>query len=970
MRLRSLAAAAAIVLMSAGSAFGQSQAINGTIEGTVIDAQGGVLPGVTVSVMHLETNTTRAVTTNESGVFRAPLLPLGSFRVTFILSGFDKHERTGITLTAGQTVVLNVTLSVGGLQESLVVTADTPPVDLAKTDVGRNITEREVKNLPLVSRNPYNFALLEGGVTGFENEEFGVPRFAINGQMLRINYQVDGNTNTQKDRAGLRLLPMSEVMIGEVQIVSSGYAPEFGQTTGMVYNAVTPSGTNGLKGDFGYRFRRKSFSAWPFGTTEVQRQNEANKPDNSLDIVTATAGGPIKRDRVFYYGGFERTFQALDNAITIDPAVITQIGLAQQPVTVPASRAATFFIGKVDIRLTGAHRLSLRTNTFRNDNPYQTGGGLTAVERANDFKDVMFSTSGQLISTLSGNILNELRVQYANRRNERSNSDPNVSGASVNITGVVNFGPAPTHGEIFEQGITQVINNTTWLRGNHGFKAGIDVQWVNDFRSVALPTTYTFPTVQAYLNARSGANPRGYTTFAQTIGEPSLSFDDALVSFFAQDDWKVNADLKVLYGLRYDYYLYPEGIAGSPYAQTFNRDKNNVSPRLGFAWTVGADRLSVIRGSTGLMYDQPLLAVIQQAYENTGFPNRFSVSLNPGNNNAPNFPNTLSSVPPGTALTSATVVAPATDYVTSRTWQNSLTYEKAFDSRYSASVGVRYARGWDLPVITDVNLVGITPVRRLADGRGVYSATQNASTRIDPRFNRVRLVQSIGESTYTGMTLQLTKRWSGGAQFNLNYTLGKGEDTAPLGGATLAVQGDTNRADPENLEIDRGPNQLDIRHTFNGSIVAISRVERFNPFINRVLTDNQIGVMIQFNSGQPDTVNSNLDLNLDGVAGDRPLFVGRNSMYVPQRYNVDLRYSRFFSLGGARKVEIQAEFKNVFNTEQIAAVNNTLTVDTDGFPLVNGVRTDPGTISLRGEDYAATAWREQRKFQLGFKLFF
>jgi len=251
-------------------------------------------------VTHLDTNTVRVVVSNERGVYRAPLLPLGNFSVAYELSGFSRQERTGITLSAGQTVVLNLALTVGGVSEDVVVTADAPPVDLAKTDVGRNLNEREIKNLPLVSRNPYNFALLEAGVTGCENAEFGVPRFSVNGQPLRINYQIDGSTNTQKDRAGLRLLPMSEVMIREVQVVSAGYAPEFGQTTGMVYNAVTPSGTNTTRGDVGYRFRRKSFSAWPFGVSEEERMNEDNKPDKSLDIFTVTLGVPIVRNRLFY----------------------------------------------------------------------------------------------------------------------------------------------------------------------------------------------------------------------------------------------------------------------------------------------------------------------------------------------------------------------------------------------------------------------------------------------------------------------------------------------------------------------------------------------------------------------------------------------------------------------------------------------------------------------------------------------
>ena len=111
--------------------------------------------------------------------------------------------------------------------------------------------------------------------------------------MLRINYQIDGNTNTQKDRAGLRLLPMSEVMVSEVKVVTSGYAPEFGQTTGMVYNAITPSGTNQVSGEASYRFRRKDFSARPFFFHSSPTITD--KPDTHVDTITAELGGPIPK---------------------------------------------------------------------------------------------------------------------------------------------------------------------------------------------------------------------------------------------------------------------------------------------------------------------------------------------------------------------------------------------------------------------------------------------------------------------------------------------------------------------------------------------------------------------------------------------------------------------------------------------------------------------------------------------------
>jgi Carboxypeptidase regulatory-like domain len=977
MKLRNLVALAVLAMLVATPVFGQSQAINGTIEGTVKDAGGGVLPGVTVTITNTDTGAQRVVVTNQSGLFRAPLLSLGAYKVQFEISGFSKLERSGLTLTAGQSLVLNVGLTVGGMAEEVVVTADSAPVDLAKTDVGRNLSEVEIKNLPNVARNPYNFALLEPGVTGFENEEFGVPRFAINGQMLRVNFQIDGNTNTQKDRAGLRLMPISEVMIQEVQIVSAGYAPEFGQTTGMVYNAVTPSGTNTMKGDVGYRFRTKAFSACPFSTNNTCQNDPSTKPDNSLKIATATFGGPIVKNRLFFYSGVEYTRQDLPRLVTIDPAVAAAVGLASQPVSVASYRATPFFIGKVDYQIQPAHRLSLRTNTFTNDNPYQSGGGNTAIERGNDFKDAMISSSAQLISTLGSNNLNELRFQVARRHTTRPPSHGDTTGPSVTISATtgqnngVSFGPYTGIGNEFIQRNIQLLDNYTVLRGRHSYKAGFDVQWIHDFRGTALPVSYTFPSVQAYLDAKSGANPRGYTTFSQTIGTPNFEMDNALASWFIQDDFKLTPAVKVLYGIRHDMYLYPKGIPGAPYNETFHRDYNNIAPRVGFAWTINPG--SVLRASTSINYDQPLLAIIETAYTNSGLAARTTgFNLGPTSPYAPAFPNDLSSIPPNVVQVSSTVQGMASDFVTAKTWQNNVTYERQLGQSYSVSISLRQSRGYNLPVITDVNLAGVTPVRVLADGRGVYSASVNASTRNDPRYNRVRLVESIGDSWYKGVTIALNRRWSRGVQFALNYSWGKGIDTAPLGGNVLAIQGDSARADPVNLLLDKGPNQLDIRHTFNASIVAISSVTRLGNLMNKILSDNQIALILLVNSGQPDGIAGSRDLNLDGNNGDRPLFITRNSMHAPVRKNVDMRYSRFFQLPGKRRFEVQAEAKNIFNTREVTAVSNTITVDADGYPVdpTTLARLPLDSISLKTSDYAANGFREQRKFQLGFKFYF
>jgi hypothetical protein len=303
----------------------------------------------------------------------------------------------------------------------------------------------------------------------------------------------------------------------------------------------------------------------------------------------------------------------------------------------------------------------------------------------------------------------------------------------------------------------------------------------------------------------------------------------------------------------------------------------------------------------------------------------------------------------------------APDFVSARTWQTNLAYERALGGTYSASIRATYARGWNLPVINESN--HINPVRTLDDGRGVYSTSVTAGTRRDPRFNRVRMVESVGDSWYRAATLQFGKRWNGGLQFDINYTLAKGEDTAPLGGNTLAVQGDAVRSDPADLQRDKGPNSLDVRHTLNASIVALADFDIANRTLSHIINNNQVSLLVQINSGLPVQVAGNRDLNGDGNGSDRPLNVTRNSLYRPARYNVDLRYSRFFNFYRQYRLEVQAEFKNVFNIEQVNGVQTSYAVDAiTGAPTV--------TLPASGSQLIPTSGYEQRKFQLGFKLYF
>ncbi len=211
------------------------------------------------------------------------------------------------------------------------------------------------------------------------------------------------------------------------------------------------------------------------------------------------------------------------------------------------------------------------------------------------------------------------------------------------------------------------------------------------------------------------------------------------------------------------------------------------------------------------------------------------------------------------------------------------------------------------------------------------------------------------------MTVQANKRFSQGVTFNVQYSLGKGLDNTPLL-TQLTVQAESGRSDPSNLDRDRGPNPLDMRHNFTGNIVYSSKNSSSNAFVHGLLNGNEIGLLLQFNSGLPINIPANRDLNGDGVLSDRPLGVARNSLYLPTRKNVDMRYTRWIPVRGNVRGEIIAELKNVFNTEQMAGITTSTPVDTAGNP-VNPIPSDP-------YQFTNPSGYEQRKFQLGFRVRF
>jgi hypothetical protein len=300
----------------------------------------------------------------------------------------------------------------------------------------------------------------------------------------------------------------------------------------------------------------------------------------------------------------------------------------------------------------------------------------------------------------------------------------------------------------------------------------------------------------------------------------------------------------------------------------------------------------------------------------------------------------------------------SSDFNTQYAWLSNLQVERALSNDLSVAAAYVNSTGRNLPLALNVNAVptGAT----LADGRPIYSSAITPSTRVDPNFDVIRQIRSIGRAQYNALTISVTKRQSRGFLMSAFYTLAKAKDNGVIGGDYVVGSIDASGiSDPSNPDRDYSYTAWNQTHTFVLTTVFAPKVSG-NGLGARLANDNRVGVVVQANSGLPYNIRSNRDLNLDGVTdADRLNGVARNSGTLGTFATVDLRYSRFVPLSGARRVEAFAEFKNLFNHQNNRAVNAVVMTDTLGNPLAPIPSAFPVTTVY-----------EARQCQLGFKVSF
>nr|WP_255551081.1 TonB-dependent receptor [Granulicella sp. dw_53] len=919
------------------SAYAQSQSINGTIRGRAADTTGASLPDTTIAIVNTDVGYTKTVTTDAEGYFVLLNLPLGTYKISVKKTGFSSVDYQSIVLNAGKELTLDPVLTVGANTTEIEVTANTAGIDPSTLNLQRTLDAREIQNLPLTSRNPYNFILFQPGVSGHPNQELGIPRtINTNGLLDRINYQMDGMVNTESDRIGLRLFPIGEIFVKEVQTVSNSFAPEFGWTSGNVYNVISNNGTNSLHGKFQYIQRWQDATAYPFFANKA-----LPKTNIEMEDVEANLGGRIIKDKLFFFGSYEKITRGSPASVTITPANIAALGLTpDQVAAAPGLLHGTFVLGRGDWNINRKNSLFVRYNYFKNDFPFNTQvGGLNTRSTGTDFLDRAHVIGAQLITTVNDHAINELRFSWPFRSNSHFSPAGRASGPAIIITGAANIGASSMGGDQYNDKVPSGSENFSYVRGAHTMKFGFNISKIMNRQRIMSFNNYTFSSVANYLAAKNGTNPYAYTQFQSQQDTQGLGYASQFIGFYGQDTWQATRDLTVIYGMRYDRFKSPNANPNAPFvnSRSFNTPNTNFSPRIGVSYRVG-DK-TVIKSSVGMFYQAPPTNTWFNALNLDG-SNRTSsytyTMATPVPAGAPAFP----AIPSTTGAAQAqnvTTVSPK--FKNEYTWNATMQLQQELGRHDAMTLGYVMASGRNLQFLRNIN--PINPIATLSDGRPVYNSTVNSTTRLDPRFNQINQLESGANSSFNALVFNYTHSLARGLQWNANYTYSHSISDAPDVNSfeqSIAIE------DTSNRQRDRGNSIVNHPHSFNMTAVIEPTFSLQNHVVNEVVNHNMVALLANVMSGDQASILTGVSVNGDSsvAAVTRPIGVGRDTVRSPSVYQIDGRFTRTFpKLFDRLSTSFFLEANNIFNHTNVTGIATTQSV----VPLVitNGVVTNAST---------------------------
>jgi hypothetical protein len=945
------------------SAAAQSRATSGDLLGVVRDQSHAVVPGARVTATKIDTNLARIATSGADGRFAIPALAPGGYRVSVELTGFSTHVVERVEVQLGSSTDVEIVLQLVELTEQVTVAGNLTAVDAQRSVVSSIVSLEQITELPINRRNFISFSLVTPGVIADRMPNQGATAtsgLSFGGQRARSNnITVDGLDNNDETIGSVRAT-FSHEAVQEFQVLTQSYSAEFGRASGGVVNIVTKSGTNTLSGTAFLYFRddvlnaKEYFERFDPSGQPIDRPKAAFSQKQFGGILS----GPIKKNKTFFVGSFERLDIAANNFVNIDDTTIVRVVGQAVGTPVEILRRAGFPIEtghvpydirsnqvflKLDHNIQPTQTLTVRYNYGAGYNgTTESWGGLVAKSRgaALDNTDHMIAVS--YTAVLSPRLVNEGRFQLAARSQALLGLDPTCSGEcdrtdeggpTVEVAGVASAGRHRLTPQLRDNVRYQMLDTVSHQRGNHLWKAGVDFNIV-DHTASSLPLQFGGRYIFAPLPAVPGlvsepinaiqAVALGFpAAYVQGYGNPDTTYLTADLSLFVQDQWRVGSALTVQGGLRYQTQFWPTRNYDVPGFGSFAipGDRNNLAPRFAVTWVPGRSRMS-LHGAYGLYYDNVISGIvgIADVIDGTSTGVRTLVMRFPQSIAAWNAPGRQ--LPESAVGTFPSLIIPISpDLKTSYSHQVSVGVDRNLSNRATISVNALHVRGLKHLGAIDYNplVASLGPGRRPedVDGRPGTSAS-------------ILQYTSYADISYSALVFSARKRLSDGYQFLASYTLSKTLDNSSdfQNSFIPEINGrgrDPNRENPLPLEFDpshdHGASLQDQRHRFvlSGSM-QVSGI--------------QVSGIVTMASGVPYNILAGADLNVDGDGGTFPpdrarrnptdpaSAVPRNAGRMPSESIVDLRISRKFRLRGKADVEPMFEVFNLFNRVNFTDVNN------------------------------------------------
>ncbi len=924
-----------------------AQSTGGTISGVATDESGAALPGVTVTATNAATGINRVTESNLSGHYQLPPLPPGTYSLTGELSGFRPARLNRVVVNVGTDVTVNLTMHIG-VSETMTVTAVAPVVDTTRSQVSSVVNEKAIESLPVNGRNFIDFVLTTPGVV--RDVRAGDISFA--GQRGTLNsLVVDGANNDNTffgqavGRTGSGRAPyqFSQDAVQEFQVNANAYSAEYGRAGGAVINVVTKSGTNDFHGSLFAYYRDESLNANDY----INVINNRAKSPYHYDQYGFSAGGPIVRDRHFFFVNFDAQRNSLPNLVVLGGGRFSSFPSdpdSQRGLSILQGLAESYtrnqdqdvYLVKTDHELGRNNRLSLRYNKqqFKGKN-YENGGITNSIEHTGSSN--VFTDSLSLVwdSAPTGSFFNELRGQYLKDREpgEANSASPEATifqGGNLVLTIGRNFF-SPRETTITR---SQIADTATYVLGPHTLKAGFDYNQdeILNYFPGNFSGSYRFNSLADFANGRAVSFTQAFAG-AGTSG-PTTRPDMKETALFIHDEWRASSRVTVNAGLRYDRQSHAQPDVQNPDAQLLAAgyrtdeipiDSNNIGPRLGVAWTPRADGRMVVRAGYGVFYGRTTAIMTGTATSNNGInvqTFRFTGDL------IPQYPNIHPSVPSGATLTKPNIFVFDPDFENPEVQQASLGVEQQIGSNYSVGLNYQNVRGNDLPRSRDVNVSNPETINATIAGGGTASFVRYAG-RPFANFARVIAFESSARSRYDGVTLDFQRRFSGNWQARASWTHSTVKDDKPDATAVVPFTFDDAKYISDPLDIGRdytyGDNDVRDRFVISGVWALDSYAAGIgNSFLRALASGWTLSGIASYQTGQPYSPGVNVDLNADGNSrNDIAPGYRRNSLRLPTQISVDPRISREIAILGRGRLQLIAEAFNVFNRTNISSVNQT-----------------------------------------------